>query len=238
MKTLYIFPHPDDESFGPAPVIFRQIQQGEEVHLLTLTRGGATKVRFKYGYSIQEMGEVRLQEMQNVKSLLGLTSMTVLDYEDGGMAKMNPLEWEEILMKCIDEIRPDIIVTYPIHGISGHPDHIAIHGIMKRLYCALKLNPDYDFLKRLAFLTLPTPEGMEKQGAHAKVRSTKREDINCEVTLSNEEQEKLKESLFCYKTFLDVIRETGVIQAIGNKVYFEFFNEDVQVEFISDSLTN
>jgi LmbE family N-acetylglucosaminyl deacetylase len=236
MKTLYIFPHPDDESFGPAPVIYRQIQQGEKVHLLTLTRGGATKVRFKYGYSIQEMGEVRLQEMQNVKSILGLTSMTVLDYEDGGMAQMNPLDWEEILMKYIDKIKPNIIVTYPIHGISGHPDHIAIHGIMKRLFCALKLDSNYDFLKRLAFLTLPTPEGLEKKGAHAKVRSTKREDINCEVTLSSGEQEKLKESLFCYETFLDVIQETGVIQAIGNKVYFEFFNEEVKVEFLSEAL--
>ena len=40
---LYIFPHPDDESFGPAAVIDKSIKSGDEVHLLTLTKGGATK---------------------------------------------------------------------------------------------------------------------------------------------------------------------------------------------------
>ena len=77
IKTLYIFPHPDDESFGHAPVIYRQIQEGEEVHLLTLTKGGATKMRFKYGLSVEEMGEVRIKEMQKMKEVLGLTSMTI-----------------------------------------------------------------------------------------------------------------------------------------------------------------
>ncbi len=66
MKILYIFPHPDDESFGPARAMSKQRRQGHEVYLLTLTRGGATKQRFKYGYSIEEMGEVRYREMLEV----------------------------------------------------------------------------------------------------------------------------------------------------------------------------
>lgn len=49
MRILYVFPHPDDESFGPAPVIKQQLEQGNEVFLLTFTRGGATKVRHKLG---------------------------------------------------------------------------------------------------------------------------------------------------------------------------------------------
>ena len=44
MRILYIFPHPDDESFGPAPVIKAQVDQGHEVFLLTLTRGGAAEI--------------------------------------------------------------------------------------------------------------------------------------------------------------------------------------------------
>jgi LmbE family N-acetylglucosaminyl deacetylase len=49
MKVLYVFAHPDDESFGPARAMFKQRREGHEVHLLTLTRGGATKQRHKYG---------------------------------------------------------------------------------------------------------------------------------------------------------------------------------------------
>ena len=58
MKILYIFPHPDDESFGPANAMSKQRRQGHEVHLLTLTKGGATRQRHKYGYSVEEMGEL------------------------------------------------------------------------------------------------------------------------------------------------------------------------------------
>ena len=35
---------------------------------------------------------------------------------------------------------------------------------------------------------------------------------------------------------MDVIKETGVINAIGNKVHFEFYNEEVQVEFLTEEL--
>jgi N-acetylglucosamine malate deacetylase 2 len=236
MKTLYIFPHPDDESFGPAPVIYRQTKDGQEVHLLTLTRGGATKMRFKYNYTIEEMGEVRLKEMHQVENVLNLTSMTVLDHEDGGMAQVSPLEWEKILIEYIDKIQPDIIVTYPIHGISGHPDHLTIHAIVKRLYSSLKLNPEYSFLKRLAFLTLPTPEDSTEKGGNANVRSTKMENINCIVRLNEEERSKLRESLYCYETFIDVIVETNVIEHIGDKVHFEFYEEDVKVSNLTEGL--
>ena len=59
MKILYVFPHPDDESFGPARAIAAQVRAGHSVCLLTLTKGGATKERFKLGYTVQQMGDVR-----------------------------------------------------------------------------------------------------------------------------------------------------------------------------------
>ena len=39
MRILYVFPHPDDESFGPARAMATQRRQGHEVYLLTLTGG-------------------------------------------------------------------------------------------------------------------------------------------------------------------------------------------------------
>src|SRR5215218_8426219 len=97
MRILYIFPHPDDESFGPAPVIGQQIKNGHEVFLLTLTKGGATKVRHKLGLSIEQMGEIRFGEMRCVQNVLGLTGMTVLDLPDGGLQEMDPREIEKIV---------------------------------------------------------------------------------------------------------------------------------------------
>jgi hypothetical protein len=42
MKILYIFPHPGDESFGPAGAIHSQVNGGHEMHRLILTRGGVS----------------------------------------------------------------------------------------------------------------------------------------------------------------------------------------------------
>ena len=226
VKTLYIFPHPDDESFGPAPVIHRQIQYGEEVHLLTLTKGGATKQRFKYNLSIAEMGEVRVTEMEAVKKVLGLTSMEILDLEDGGMAEMNPVEIEKIVLDRIEKIQPDIVVTYAIHGISGHHDHLVIHAVVKRLFCELRNKPGYEYWRRLAMLTFPSPENSERDGGMAHVRTSHRSLIDCIITLNQAEKDKLREALYCYTTFIDVIESTNVINIIGDKVYFEFFGEN------------
>ncbi|GMU86821.1 MAG: hypothetical protein AMXMBFR48_20620 [Ignavibacteriales bacterium] len=96
MKVLYIYPHPDDESFGPASVMYQQQEQEHQVYLLTLTEGGATKQRFKYNLSIEEMGKVRVAEMKEIEKLLKLTEMTILDLHDSGLKEMNPLDIENV----------------------------------------------------------------------------------------------------------------------------------------------
>ncbi|NRA13365.1 MAG: PIG-L family deacetylase [Crocinitomicaceae bacterium] len=228
MKTLYIFPHPDDESFGPAPVIYRQIQNNEEAHLLTFTKGGATKRRFKHKLSVEEMGEVRFKEMQAVEKVIGLSSMHVYDFEDGGMAHTDPRDIEHVIKKHIDEIKPDVIVTYPIHGVSMHHDHLACHAIVKRLFCELREQAKYSFLKRLAFFTLSPVTDSPEKGGNANVQSSKEKHIDCVVNLTQDERDKLKEALYCYESFIDIIESTGVIDRIGDKVYFEFFDENYE----------
>lgn len=119
MKILYIFPHPDDESFGPAGAIHQKMSDGHEAHLLKLTRGGATQVRFKLEYSGEEMGDLRLREMHKVKEVLKLTSMTVLDFPDNGLKELDPRNLEKAVANHILEVQPDIVVTYPVHGGGG-----------------------------------------------------------------------------------------------------------------------
>ena len=77
MRILYIFPHPDDESFGPARAIAAQRRQGHDVFLLTLTRGEATKVRHNFGWTLEQMGEARYRELLDVRTTLDLTDIRV-----------------------------------------------------------------------------------------------------------------------------------------------------------------
>jgi len=139
---------------------------------------------------------------------------------------MNPIDLEKLVLSYIEKIKPDVVVTYAIHGISGHHDHLTIHAVVKRLYCELRSKPEYSYWKRLALFTFPTPENSEQDGAMAHVRTSKQELIDCIITLDQLEKDKLKEALFCYKTFMDVIESTNVINVIGDKVYFEFYGEN------------
>ena len=226
MKLLYIFPHPDDESYGPAGAMFAQKQEGHEVHLLTLTKGGATKERFQLGLSVEEMGELRVKEMQEVAKVLELSTLNIWDWTDNGMQDMDPRFMEKEIANFILELKPQIIITYPVHGISGFHDHLICHAIVKRVFLELKENPANQFLKRLAFFTIidncsPTfsPEGF------VRMRHSAEERIDCELNISDEAFQKNLDALDCYKTYQAVIEISKIKEKIGKTIHYEFYNE-------------
>lgn len=223
MKIMYIFPHPDDESFGPGPAISSQIRNGHEVFLLTLTKGGATKERHKYGFSIEEMGEVRYKEMLEVASVLGLTELKVLDLPDSGLKDMDPREIEEEVGREIKRIRPDIVITYAVHGISGFFDHIVIHSIIKRLFLEMKDRGER-YLKRLAFFTLNEQQAVTGSTVH-QLKFSADKDIDCIVKAEETDVKKGIAALDCYVTYKDMIEKTNIRQFISTEICFEIFGE-------------
>ena len=224
MKILYVFPHPDDESFGPGGAIHKQIQEGNQVFLLTLTKGGATKVRHQLGLSVEEMGQVREREMQKVKQTLGIAEMKILDYPDGGLAKIDPIELEKEVKKWITIFCPDVVVTYPVHGGSGHHDHIALHHVVKRLFFERK--DGLRFWRRLALFTVvDTGLPMFFEGGIPRVTWTKSEDISVTVELGEENIEATNDALLCYESYQEMVKTTNVIERIGNRTHFELVNE-------------
>lgn len=218
--ALYIFPHPDDESFGPAPVIAQQRRAGQDVHLLTLTRGEATSERKKFGYSKEQMAEVRFREMQEVARVLDLSSMEVLDFPDGGLDRIDPLELEAVVRRKIEEVEPDVVVTYYTHGISGHLDHLVTHAVVKRVYCAMRAEGS-PHPKRLALFTLdPEPKGRPPH-----LRGTPREQIDCIVPVVEQDLEQGRRALAAYETYRDVVEEHRPMDTVAGGVCFVFFGE-------------
>lgn len=219
-SILYVFPHPDDESFGPAPIIAKQRREEHDVHLLTLTRGEATSQRQKYGYSKDKMGKVRRAEMQDVARVLDLSSLKVLDFPDGGLDDLNPTELEEAVTARIRDVQPDVVVTYAVHGISGHPDHLVAHAVVKRVYCAMEKQAAP---RRLAFFTLPEKKEDEERPEH--LRSSPDHAIDVVVRFEEEDRARAKAALDCYTTYQDVIARHQPLRAIGKGVHFELFQE-------------
>src|SRR6056297_800377 len=201
---LYIFPHPDDESFGPAPLMARQRREGHDVHLLTLTRGEATSQRHRLGYSKEQMAEVRHDEMQDVARALDLTSMEVLAYPDGKLAELNPLELEQTVAAHIHHTAPDVVLTYPVHGISGHPDHLVTHAVVKRVAAQLRAD-GVAYPRRLAFFTLASPSDNADRPQH--LQHSPGVLIDAVVPVSDEDLSRGHDALDRYVTYQKVIEE-------------------------------
>ncbi|MEJ2055270.1 MAG: PIG-L family deacetylase [Calditrichaceae bacterium] len=221
-RILYILPHPDDESFGPAGAIDKSIKSGNEVHLLTLTKGGATKQRHRLNLSVKEMGEVRYKEMLNVEKTLNLTSMTVLDFTDSGLKNLDPRELEEIVRKFILKIDPDIVVTYPVHGISGYADHLVCHAVVKRVFVDLK-DKGGNNIKRLAFFGITEED--RRINEDLGLSALKVDDIDCIVKISTENSSAAQRALDCYETYQPVIERSRIREMVTHSVPFEFFLE-------------
>lgn len=221
-SILYVFPHPDDECFGPGPVLARHRREGHDVHLLTLTRGEATTQRKRLGYSEAEMAETRFAEMQDVANVLDLTSLTVLEYPDGQLAEQNPLLLEEDVADQIHNVEPDVVVTYPVHGVSGHPDHLVSHAVVKRVGSALRRD-GASYPRRLAFFTLPPPDDTADRPSH--LQHSPSSLIDCVVSITGDDLETGREALDRYVTYRPVIDEQQPLRSVADGVAFELFGE-------------
>lgn len=220
-KILYIFPHPDDESFGPAPAISAQIRQGHEVFLLTLTRGEATRQRLRLGLTKDEMGEVRFREMLCVEKCLGLAGLKVLNLPDGELKWMNPMEIEEIVESEIRKTKPDILITYAVHGISGFHDHLVTHAVVKRVFCKMKTENGFH-PRRLAFFTRMGEVFMDGK---FRLEISKPEEIAWIEECSEEDMGLFHQALDCYETYTEIIEQSRVREVTTPSVPFEFFGE-------------
>src|SRR5690606_22538431 len=224
-SVLYVFPHPDDESFGPGPAIARQRREGHAVHLLTLTKGGATKQRHRLGLSVEEMGAVREREMRCVAGVLDLSSMVVLDLPDGGLKVRDPREIERVIEARIEAVRPDVLVTYAVHGISGHPDHLVCHAVVKRLFCCLQDERPDIAPRRLALFSLADwPDDGERPVALNRPRP---EDIGVLETFTEDDLAKGYAALDCYETYRETIEQHRPLSQMQRGVPFELFGEGV-----------
>ncbi len=223
MRILYVFPHPDDESFGPARAIAAQTRNGHDVSLLTLTRGGATRERHKLGLSIQEMGAVRAREMEDVARVLGLSDLTVLDFPDSGLKELDPRDLETAIRQHIEATRPDILVTYPVHGISGFHDHLVTHAVVKRAYAQLAESGECP-VRRLAFVTLTEEQAQAASGQHSLSGSSS-DEIDCLMTVEETDMQTFRDALDAYVTYRDMIRKTRIKESLDRVVAFEFFQE-------------
>ena len=69
---------------------------------------------------------VREKELHAAGLELGLTETRCLDYPDGGLSDIDDDDLVRLASGLIEELRPDVVLTFGPDGFSGHSDHVAV----------------------------------------------------------------------------------------------------------------
>ncbi|BBM89144.1 N-acetyl-alpha-D-glucosaminyl L-malate deacetylase 1 [Spirochaetota bacterium] len=129
MKLDYLFvgAHPDDCEIFAGGTILNLKNQGARVGILDLTRGEAGT----FGDS-----QTRKQELDKASQLLGLDYRETLDFPDGRLE--DTAQARDRVITILRATKPEVIFTFP--SICRHPDHEAVHYIVRKsaYLCGLK----------------------------------------------------------------------------------------------------
>jgi LmbE family N-acetylglucosaminyl deacetylase len=143
LRLLCVLAHPDDESQGLGGILAKYSAEGVETHVVTATRG-------ERGWAgippadpgPRALGEIREAELRAAADVLGVSTLTFLDYVDGDLDQAEPAEAIAKIVGHLRRVRPQVVVTFDPGGAYGHPDHIAICQFTTAA-CIAATDPEY-----------------------------------------------------------------------------------------------
>ena len=144
---LVIAAHSDDEALGCSGVIARHVAEGDNVHLLFMTDGVASrsgKVNNK---------KKRLTDAQVVAEILGVGTLTNLNFPDNRMDSIPLLDVVKEIEDKISQIQPEVIYTHHIGDLNI--DHQITH---KAVITACRPQPDFCVKEIYTFEVLSSTE--------------------------------------------------------------------------------
>jgi N-acetyl-1-D-myo-inositol-2-amino-2-deoxy-alpha-D-glucopyranoside deacetylase len=152
---LLVHAHPDDESIGTGATMAKYAAESAAVTLVTCTLGELGEVippeLAHLAFDADGgLGQYRIGELAAACAALGVTDHRFLGgagrWRDSGMMGTPSNEWPGcfwqadvdeaagVLLAIINEVRPQVMVTYDDNGFYGHPDHIQAHRVAWRAF--------------------------------------------------------------------------------------------------------
>ena len=158
LRLMHVHAHPDDESSKGAASTARYVAEGVDVHVVTCTggeRGSILNPKMDRPGILENIHEIRRQEMERARDILGVTQ-DWLGFVDSGWPEGDPKpplpegcfglvsveDGARPLIRLIRSFKPHVMTTYDENGGYPHPDHVQCHNIS--VYAFEKAaDPDY-----------------------------------------------------------------------------------------------
>ncbi|HEX3724535.1 MAG TPA: PIG-L family deacetylase, partial [Nitrolancea sp.] len=122
-RILTVYPHPDDESFGPAAILAKYAQRGAVIHGIFATRGELGEPIEGLVLPPPELARLRESDLRDATATIGYAGIEVLGYNDGALEDVPEGQLEAWILAAIQRYRPDVVITFGPGGITRHPDH-------------------------------------------------------------------------------------------------------------------
>lgn len=131
MSTILgVFAHPDDEAFFTGGTI-ATLASDHEVYTICITDGDAGQ---NSSDKTGDLTEIRHDELLESGKILGVKETFFLGYNDGTLCNNLYHEIATKIQKIVDELNPEILITFEPRGISGHIDHMATSMITSHVF--------------------------------------------------------------------------------------------------------
>jgi LmbE family N-acetylglucosaminyl deacetylase len=139
--VMFVGAHPDDETIMAGGTLAMLHERGIDTHVICATDGrGGESGGVPEATSLESLARIREDELRCAVHALGVTSLTLLGYEDPVVGPDETLFGfaadEETLVKQIaDLIRlkdVDVVLSHGSDGEYGHPAHVQVHRAVQR----------------------------------------------------------------------------------------------------------
>jgi len=125
LTVLAVWAHPDDESYLGGGLMADVAASGGRVVNVTATLG-------EHGTPDPEvmpprrLASIRRAELICALNALGVGESVVMGFEDASLDSIPVELGARRVGALIDEVTPDVVISFGPDGVTGHPDHIAI----------------------------------------------------------------------------------------------------------------
>ena len=133
-KTIVcITAHPDDEAFGPSGTI-AQLSGDNDVYVVCATKGQSGQDSSK---AEGKLINRRVKELKESAKILGVKKVFFLGFRDGTLSNNLYHKLASKIQEYLEELKPEIIITFAPTGVSGHVDHVVISLVSSYVFYKL-----------------------------------------------------------------------------------------------------
>lgn len=125
-RFLFVFAHPDDESFCCGGTIALARARRVRVSLISATKGGRGRSGDLKLWKEIGLAKLREREFHRAGRTLGVNNVECWGYEDGSLGSVGPRTIVRRILGQLRKLQPTLTITFGPDGFSGHSDHQAI----------------------------------------------------------------------------------------------------------------